>query len=161
MSPANPTARIGLVVGGVAAGVFLLACVGVAVLVLSKGGGRTGAGGQPADGVIDVKGSEIEDDFQRNTIDADRKWRGKRVRLAATVKDIGRDADGFFLVLTPDTTIRPAKSDLDKFAKVQTHDMVRVECTLTGYNRVGAVVELYGSDARLVENRGSFFAPGK
>lgn len=158
--PKNPNLTIGLIVGGVAAAIFLgVSCV-VGVLVLRKDAatGRGGAAGGSA--VLEVKGFEIEEDFRRNVIDADRKWIGKRVRMTAAVQEIGRDGRGFYLILSPATTIRSAEADVSKFAAVNRFDMVKVEVTLRGYSP-GDPIQLEGTDAVLIANQGPFFKPDR
>jgi len=139
---AGITAFVGLVLGAVAGG----------LVGYRMARGTTAAESSPSSdpSIIGLgPGMDPWQDFERNAIDADRKWMGKRIRFAALVVDIGRDRHGYYVAFNPPIEIRLAAGEEAKFATVSKGETIRVEVTLSSYSP-GNPIHLKGTDAKFL-----------
>lgn len=159
----NPKAIIGLIVGGCALGIFILAVVIVVFLAINgdkskSTGGSSGAGILGGQATIDAgNGNQILNDFRDNPIAAEKKWIGKRVRIKQLAGNTSKDPKGrYYLWLRCGIAVYPSKAELDKFGTVQDFQTVTIETTLTKFTTGSWMPDdspvVFGDDSTLIAN---------
>ncbi len=111
---------------------LVLGCV---LAVGCKGKAQPAGGGAKP---IAVKASELVADYQKNEVAADEKYKGKRVRIAAIVESIDKDAfDSIVLALKAEGSLLGVHAEMKPsektaVAKLEKSQAVLVECTGRG-----------------------------